>query len=154
MRKVIVTEFLTLDGVMEEPTPWQRGFSSPEIGQFKSDELFESDALLLGRMTYEGFVKYWPTATGTGEFGERMNSLPKFVATTTLGSLQWNATALEGDVVAAVKALKRHKGRNLLGMNPPFRTRGQVTSPQSAGTLIAPRRSPDARTEPQPRIQA
>ena len=65
-------------------------------------------------MTYEGFAKYWPTATGTGEFGERMNSLPKFVATTTLGSLEWNATALKGDVAAAVAALKRQEGRNLL----------------------------------------
>lgn len=114
MCKVIVTEFLTLDGVMEEPTPWQRGYSSPEIGQFKYDELFQSDALLLGRVTYEGFARYWPTATGTGDFGERMNSLPKLVATTTLESLEWNATALKGDVVAAVEALKRQDGRNLL----------------------------------------
>ncbi len=113
MRKVIVTEFLTLDGVMEEPTPWQSGYS-PDSGQFKYDELFQSDALLLGRVTYEGFVQYWPTATGTGRFGERMNSLPKFVATTTLKSLEWNATALEGDVVAAVEALKRQEGQNLL----------------------------------------
>ena len=81
MCKVIVTEFLTLDGVMKVPTPWQRGHSSPEVGQFKHNELFQSDALLLGRVTYEGFAKYWPTATGTGDFGERMNGLPKFVAT-------------------------------------------------------------------------
>lgn len=114
MRKVIVTEFVTLDGVMEEPSPWQRGYESLEIGQFKQGELFECDALLLGRVTYEGFAKYWPTATSTGDFGERMNSLPKFVATTTPGSLEWNATALEGDVVAAVEALKRQEGRNLL----------------------------------------
>lgn len=113
MRKVIVTEFLTLDGVYEDSTPWQQGYS-PDSGQFKRDELFDSGALLLGRVTYEGFARYWPTATDTGEFGERMNSLPKFVATTTLKSLEWNATALEGDVVAAVEALKRQEGRNLL----------------------------------------
>ncbi len=113
MRKVIVTEFLTLDGVYEDSTPWQRGYS-PDDGGFKHDELFQSDALLLGRVTYEGFAKYWPTATGTGDFGERMNSLPKFVATTTRKSLEWNATALGGDVVAAVEALKRQEGRNLL----------------------------------------
>lgn len=65
-------------------------------------------------MTYEGFARSWPTATGTGAFGERMNSLPKFVATTTLRSLEWNATALEGDVVAAVEALKRQEGGNFL----------------------------------------
>ena len=113
MRKVIVTEFLTLDGVYEESTPWREGYS-PDAGSFKRDELFNSGALLLGRVTYEGFAKYWPTASGTGEFGERMNSLPKFVATTTKKSLEWNATVLEGDVVAAVAALKRQEGGNLL----------------------------------------
>ncbi|MDB5045171.1 MAG: pyrimidine reductase, partial [Deinococcus sp.] len=76
MRKVIVTEFLTLDGVMKDPTLWQQGYSSPDIGQFKSEELFESGALLLGRVTYEEFAQYWPTAADTGAFGERMNSLP------------------------------------------------------------------------------
>lgn len=114
MRRVIVTEFLTLDGVMEEPTPWQRGYESPEVGRFKHDELFECGALLLGRVTYEGFAEYWPTATDTGDFGERMNALPKFVATTTLESPEWNATALEGDVASAVEALKRKEGRSLL----------------------------------------
>ena len=113
MRKLIVTEFLTLDGVYEEPTPWQSSYK-PDDGQFKFDELFESGALLLGRVTYEGFAHYWPTATGTGKFGERMNSLPKFVATTTRTSLDWNAVALEGDVVLAVEALKRQEGQNLL----------------------------------------
>jgi dihydrofolate reductase len=113
MGKVIVTEFLTLDGVFEDPAPLP-GYSSPEIGQFKKGELFESDALLLGRVTYEGFAKYWPTATGTGDFGERMNSLPKFVATTKPEPLEWNATALEGEVVAAVEALKRQERGTLL----------------------------------------
>ncbi len=113
--KLIVTEFLTLDGVMEDSTPWQAGYLSPEISKFKYDELFETDALLLGRTTYEGFAAYWPNATGTGDFGERMNSLPKFVATTTLKALEWNnATVLEGDVVAAVQKLKQQEGGNLL----------------------------------------
>lgn len=111
MRKVIVTEFLTLDGVYENSTPWQKGYD-PDDGQFKYDELFESGALLLGRVTYEGFARYWPTATG--DFAERMNRLPKFVATTTLTSLEWNAAALGGDVVAAVEALKQQEGGNLL----------------------------------------
>ncbi|UQN05375.1 dihydrofolate reductase family protein [Deinococcus sp. QL22] len=113
MRKVIVTEFLTLDGVYEESSSWQKEYS-PDDGQFKYDELFESGALLLGRKTYEGFAQYWPTAPGTGAFGERMNLLPKFVATTTLTSLEWNATPLGGDVVAAVKELKRQEGGHLL----------------------------------------
>ncbi len=111
MGKLIVTEFLTLDGVYEEATPWRSGYN-PDDGQFKYDELFESDALLLGRVTYEGFAGYWNTATGA--FADRMNSLPKFVATTTLKTLEWNnASILEGDVVAAVKALKQEK-QNIL----------------------------------------
>jgi len=108
-----VTEFLTLDGVYEDSTAWQAGYS-PDDGPFKRDELFESGALLLGRVTYEGFAQYWPTATGTGAFGERMNRLPKFVATTNPGPLQWNATALAGDVVTAVEVLKRQEGGTLL----------------------------------------
>jgi dihydrofolate reductase len=113
MRRLIVTEFLTLDGMFEDPAP-PPGYPSPEIGKFKHNELFESDALLLGRVTYEGFARYWPTMQGTSDFADRMNSLPKFVATTTLTSLEWNATALEGDVVAAVEALKQQEGQNLL----------------------------------------
>ena len=114
MPKVIVPELLPLGGVMEEPASWQQGHSTPEIGQFKQSELFGSGALLLGRVPYEGFVQYWPDAVGTGEFGERMNSLPKFVATTTLGSLEWNAAVLEGDAATAVERLKRREGGSLL----------------------------------------
>ncbi|MBZ9712973.1 dihydrofolate reductase family protein [Deinococcus multiflagellatus] len=114
MRQLIVTEFVTLDGVMEEPTPWQAGHVSPEIGQFKFDELFACGALLLGRVTYEEFVAYWPAAAGTGAFGERMNELPKFVATTAPGPLTWNAAPLEGDVITAVQRLKQQQGGDLL----------------------------------------
>lgn len=111
--KLVVTEFLTLDGMFEDPAP-PPGYESPEIGAFKRDELFGSDALLLGRVTYEGFARYWPTMRGTSSFADRMNSLPKFVATTTLGSLEWNAAALGEDVVAAVASLKRREGQDLL----------------------------------------
>jgi dihydrofolate reductase len=112
MRKLIVTEFITLDGVYDESIPWRNAYS-PDDGQFKYNELFSSDALLLGRVTFEGFAKYWPTATGA--FAERMNKLPKFVATTSLKSLEWNnASILEGDVVAAVQVLKQQTGGNIL----------------------------------------
>src|SRR5680860_968998 len=74
--------------------PWQEGYSSPEIGKFKREELFDTDALLLGRKTYEEFAGYWPTASTTGDFGERMNALPKYVATTTLDSAGWNSSIL------------------------------------------------------------
>lgn len=113
MRKVIVTEFLTLDGVYEDTLPWQSDYA-PDDGQLKYDELFESDALLLGRITYEGFAKYWPTQNGKNAFANRMNSLPKYVATTTVKSLGWNATVLEGDVAATVQKLKQQDGQNIL----------------------------------------
>jgi dihydrofolate reductase len=113
MRKLIVTEFLTLDGVYEESTPWRSGYE-PEDGQFKYDELFESDTLLLGRVTYEGFARYWPTMKGKNAFADRINNLPKYVATTTLQSLEWNATILEQDVVGSVQALKQQQGQNIL----------------------------------------
>lgn len=111
MRKVIVTEFLTLDGVYEEISPWRQDYH-PDDGPFKRDELFGSEALLLGRVTYYGFAAYWPTATGA--FAERMNSLPKYVATTTRSTLEWNATPLGGDVVSAVHGLKRQGQGTLL----------------------------------------
>lgn len=115
MGKLIVTEFVTLDGVMEDPTSWQRGYSSQAIGQFKRDELFGSDALLLGRVTYEEFAGYWPSAVGTGEFGERMNRLPKYVASRTLKSTQWNgSTLLEGDAADALRGLKQQDERTIL----------------------------------------
>ena len=114
MPKLIVTEFLTLDGVYDEAIPWRSAYA-PDDGQFKRDELFESDALLLGRVTYEGFAGYWPTQTGKSEFANRMNDLPKYVATTTLETLEWkNATILGKNAVAAVAQLKRQEGRNIL----------------------------------------
>lgn len=111
MRKVIVTEFLTLDGVYEEWTPWREAYA-PDDGAFKRDELFGCGALLLGRVTYEGFAAYWPTASG--EFADRMNALPKFVATTSGTALTWNAKVLGPDVVAGVRALKAEDGAPLL----------------------------------------
>lgn len=75
--KLVVTEFLSLDGVFEDPAP-PPGYPSAAIGQFKRDELFGSDALLLGRVTFEGFAAYWPTVAGTSDFADRMNRLPKY----------------------------------------------------------------------------
>src|SRR5947199_1889671 len=114
MRKVIATEYVTLDGVMEEPGMWSFPFFNDELAKYKYDELFASGALLLGRVTYQGFAAAWPTMTGTGEFGERMNSMPKYVASTTLKETEWNASLIEGDVAEAVSTLKRQPGRDLL----------------------------------------
>ena len=75
MRKVIVSEFVSLDGVAENPA-WTFQFGSEEQERYKFDELFACDALLLGRVTYQGFAAAWPTMQGTGEYGERINSMP------------------------------------------------------------------------------
>lgn len=103
MRKLIVTEFLSLEGVMEEPEAWTRRYA-PQDGPFKREELFASDALLLGRVTFEDFLGYWPGQQGKGEFADRMNSLPKHIASRTLvpGTLGWNAEVLPEDLTEAV----------------------------------------------------
>jgi dihydrofolate reductase len=112
--KVVATEYVSLDGVMDEPGTWSFPFFNDEAAKFKYDELFASDALLLGRVTYQGFAAAWPTMTGTGDFGERMNSMPKYVASTTLDTMEWNARLIEGDVAAAVARLKQQPGQDLL----------------------------------------
>jgi dihydrofolate reductase len=120
MRTLIVTEFVTLDGVMEapggEPTHphagWVIDLSSPEQLQYKLDETLAAESLLLGRVTYEGFAAAWPSRDG--EFADKMNSMPKHVASTTLHDVQWNATLLHGDVPTAVRALKSGDGGPIL----------------------------------------
>ena len=99
-RKVVASIYVTLDGFIDEPGMWSFPFWSDEASQFKARELWAGDALLLGRLTYEGFAAAWPTMEGTGEFGEKMNSMPKYVASRTLDTATWNATIIKGDVAA------------------------------------------------------
>src|SRR5438046_2200635 len=122
MRKVFVTEFLTIDGVMEDPGGaedfehggWSFKFFSPEIGKYKLDETMASDALLLGRKTYEGFAAAWPSRTDEAGFADKFNSMPKYVASTTLKDLEWNNSHLLGDdVPAAVRELKQQDGGDI-----------------------------------------
>jgi dihydrofolate reductase len=124
MRKLVATEYLTLDGVMEAPGSetslgerggWSFLFSSDEHRRFKFDELLASDALLLGRVTYEIFAASWPS--GTGEFADRMNSLPKHVVSTSLQKAEWNNSHLISDathVVEEVGKLKQQPGKDIL----------------------------------------
>ena len=114
MSKIVASEYVTLDGVMDEPGQWSFPFWTEEAAQFKFDELFASDALLLGRVTYEGFAKAWPTMEGTGAYGERMNGLPKYVASTTLDEVGWNGRLIKGPVEDAVAELKRQPGQDVL----------------------------------------
>ena len=114
MRKLIVSMFMSLDGVMESPHEWSFPFWSDEVGAFKQDELFAADTLLLGRVTYEGFAAAWPSRTDEDGYAERINGLPKFVASTTLTETAWNASVLPSDVAAEVSALKRQPGQEIL----------------------------------------
>ena len=124
MGKIVVTEFITLDGVIEDPggsEQSERGGwafkadSGPDGQKFKYDELMASDAQLMGRVTYDGFSRAWPTMEGTGEFGEKMNGMPKYVVSRTLHDPTWNnTTVLSGDPVAEITALKHKVARDIL----------------------------------------
>lgn len=123
MKKLIASTFVSLDGVMEGPGPqdpyehagWTIPYWSDEIGTLKQDELFASDALLLGRITYEGFAAAWPGRTDEAGFADRMNSLPKYVVSNTLKEPAWNNShVVRGDVAAQVRALKQQPGQDIL----------------------------------------
>ncbi len=111
MRKVVAAEYLTLDGVMEEPA-WTMPYWNDELAQLQGDLLDASDALLLGRVTYQAFAQVWPTSKDEG--AEQINNMPKFVASTTLQETEWNATLIEGDVVEEVAQLKQQSGQDRL----------------------------------------
>ena len=121
MRKIIVTEFITLDGVIEAPggneTPhphggWQFQYSSPEGGKYKVDELASVDTLLLGRTTYENFAAYWPGQTGA--FADPINRMPKYVVSRILPKVEWNNSHILRDVAKDVAALKKADGGDIL----------------------------------------
>ncbi len=113
--RLVATEYVSLDGVFEEPGHWSFPFFNEEAGQFKWSELQASEALLLGRKTYEGFAAAWPTMEGTGEFGEKMNTMPKYVVSSTLERADWAGSNLvKEDVVEAVRKLKQTPGQDLL----------------------------------------
>src|ERR671921_2039067 len=125
MRRVIVSEFVSLDGVMEAPETWTLQFGSEEQQRYKFDELAAADALLLGRTTYEGFAAAWPGMMegydGPGraelqDYADMMNGCPKHVVSTTLTEpLEWNnATLIKGNVAEEVKSLKEQPGKDIL----------------------------------------
>jgi dihydrofolate reductase len=124
MGKVVVTEFISLDGVIEDPGGaegtefggWTFRFPADDGQQFKFDELMASDVQLLGRLTYEGFAAAWPAMEEeAGEFGARMNNMPKVVVSTTLTEPTWrNTTIVSRDVAGAVTKLKEQYGGDVL----------------------------------------
>jgi dihydrofolate reductase len=124
MARVVAAEYVTVDGVMADPGGvgeierggWSNEYFDDELAKYQSEQLSASDALLLGRVTFEGFAAAWPSMEETeGEFAVRMNTLPKFVASRTLKEpLAWNGTLLKGDLAAAVVQLKEQPGGDLL----------------------------------------
>jgi dihydrofolate reductase len=121
VRTLIVTEFVTLDGVMEAPggetthphTGWVSDSFDDEVGAYKQQEVFDADVHLLGRVTYESFAGAWPTYEG--EMADRMNAMPKVVVSNTLRDPEWNnTTVLAGDAVGGVRALKEADGGPIL----------------------------------------
>ncbi len=124
MRKVIASEYVSLDGVMEDPGGaeefehggWSLQFFDEEAAKYAYDQLFASDALLMGRVTYQAFADAWPSMTDEVGFADRMNSLPKFVVSTTLEEpLEWNNSSLiKENVAEEVSKLKQQPGQDIL----------------------------------------
>jgi dihydrofolate reductase len=121
MARIVITEFVSLDGVMEAPgggedyehAGWTFEINRGEGDKFKLDETFASDALLLGRVTYEGFAAAWPSMEG--DFADKFNSMPKYVISSTLETAEWNnSTVLSGDVVEEVSKLKQEQDGDIV----------------------------------------
>ncbi len=120
MRKLVVTEYISLDGVVENPM-WIGPYFNDEFLKVKFDELFRGDVLLMGRKTYEYFLPVWINATAADDapgqegFAERINLLPKYVVSTTLEHTEWNNSRLiKANVVEAVSKLKQEDGQDIL----------------------------------------
>jgi dihydrofolate reductase len=122
MGRIVVTEFISVDGVVEDPggaedyehSGWSFEFDRGDDGnQFKLDETMDSEALLLGRVTFQGFADAWPSREG--EFADKFNDMPKYVVSSTIDGSEWNnSTVLEGDVAEAVANLKREQGGDIV----------------------------------------
>jgi dihydrofolate reductase len=123
VRKIVVSEFVSLDGVMEDPGGaessrfggWTIPYWNDELGAFKAEELSASDALLLGRVTYEGFAAAWPNMTDEQGFANQMNGNRKYVVSSTLDKAEWNnSSIINGDLVEELTRIKQEPGQDIL----------------------------------------
>lgn len=116
MRKLIASTMMTLDGVLENPQNWSFDHWNDEIQDYAHTQLFTSDTLIMGHTTYVSFAEAWSARAGADEFADRMNSLPKYVASRTATSpLEWNAKLMKEDaVVPTITKLKQEDGQDIL----------------------------------------
>ena len=114
MRKLKLAMYVSVDGVVEAPA-WTGPFFNDALAKLQYDYLMSSDALVLGRVTYEGFRDSWPNMEeSTGDFGVKMNRMPKFVASRTFDTAEWNASIIKGDLATEIKKIKDQAGSDLL----------------------------------------
>jgi dihydrofolate reductase len=115
MRKIVASTFLSLDGVMESPDKWHLPFWSDELGEVVGAAMAGSDAMLLGRVTYQEFAGAWSSREMADDPGaDHMNNTPKYVVSTTLDTVEWrNSTLLKGDLVEEITKLKQQPGKNI-----------------------------------------
>jgi dihydrofolate reductase len=121
MRDIVAVEFVSVDGVAEAPEKWTTPYFDDEVGQAMQSGMDASDAMLLGRRTYEDFVAYWPDKTAEDDpYADYINETQKFVVSRTLNSLEWrNSTLITGDVVEELTTLKQQPGKNLTIVGSP-----------------------------------
>nr|WP_278116191.1 dihydrofolate reductase family protein [Mesorhizobium sp. WSM4875]WIE94678.1 dihydrofolate reductase family protein [Mesorhizobium sp. WSM4875] len=113
MRKLLVSSFVSLDGIVEAPMTWASRFFDDEVRAFAQRKLDDVEFFLLGRKAYEYFAPVWPNATGSA-YMDRINGLKKLVASTTLNAVGWNASLIKGDVAERLATLKRQAGGHIL----------------------------------------
>jgi dihydrofolate reductase len=117
MGRIVISEFISLDGVVEDPG-WTAPYQHDDIEAYKRSELFAADAMLLGYKTFEMFAAVWPSMTDEQGFAERMNALPKHVVTSREAELGWNATVIDAEdedaMAASIAAVRSSVGRDLL----------------------------------------
>jgi len=136
MRKVVVSEFVSVDGVMEDPGGaegfefggWTMPYWNDEIAAFKTEELTASDALLLGRVTYEGFAAAWPGRNDEAGFAEKMNTNRKYVVSSTLDKAEWqNSTVFGSNWADDLARAKQEDGRDILVFGSARLVQGLLT---------------------------
>lgn len=115
MRRIVAGEFVSLDGVMEAPDQWHFPYWSDEMGEVVGEQMSKSDAMMLGRVTYQEFAGFWPNENADeNDIAGYMNNTPKYVVSTTLDTLEWqNSTLISGDVAEEIRKLKDQPGGDI-----------------------------------------